>query len=402
MTADSSAAHRVPVEELASRARALAARLRGASLDGAFLLHPSSAFYLTGTFADGFAFVDADGHAALPIRRSRARAALDTSVPLAPIRRPEDLPGALHALGAAAGARLGIEMDVVPAAVLERLQRVFPAAKFVDAAPLVRAVRAVKSAYEISWIERAAEQLRVVMDERLPFAIREGVPEIEVMAFLEHELRLLRHQGTIRMRRWSMEMHYGTVSCGASALHPCSFDGPDGLEALYPAVQQGGGERRLGRETPILVDFVGAAGGYLADRTRIASIGEPPAAAREAHEVCRTVLRAIESRLRPGAIPSVIYTEARALAGETPWADSFMGWGENRVGFVGHGIGLDLDELPVLAPRFDEPLEAGHVLAIEPKIFLQGIGGVGVENTYVVTANGARNLTPGREEIRIL
>ena len=89
-------------------------------------------------------------------------------------------------------------------------------------------------------------------------------------------------------------------------------------------------------------------------------------------------------------------------AADSPWADRFMGWAGNRVGFVGHGVGLDLDEFPVLAPRFDAPLEEGHVLAVEPKVFLEGLGGVGAENTYVVTPQGGRDLTPGPEEIRVL
>jgi Xaa-Pro aminopeptidase len=147
----------VPVSELESRARALAARLRAASFDGAFLLHPSSAFWLTGTIADGFAFLDADGRAGLPVRRSRARSALDTSTPLAPIRRPEDLPAALASLGLSAKGRIGLEMDVVPVAVAERLKRVFPDVTFEDISPSVRAARAVKSAYEVAWIERGGD-----------------------------------------------------------------------------------------------------------------------------------------------------------------------------------------------------------------------------------------------------
>jgi Xaa-Pro aminopeptidase len=183
---------------------------------------------------------------------------------------------------------------------------------------------------------------------------------------------------------------------------PCSFDGPDGLEGLYPAVQQGGGERRIEAHVPILVDFVGAAGGYLADRTRIFSIGDPPPEAQGAQAACIAIVREIEAMLRPGAIPSAIHARAVEIAKNHRGGRGFMGWSENRVGFVGHGVGLDLDELPVLAPRFDEPLAAGHVLAIEPKFFLEGIGGAGVENTYVVTEHGFRNLTPGPEEIRIV
>jgi len=204
------------------------------------------------------------------------------------------------------------------------------------------------------------------------------------------------------MRRWNLEMHYGTVSVGASACYPCYFDGPDGQEALYPAVQQGGGRRQVEPHQTVLVDFVGAAGGYLADRTRVFCVGKPPREALEAHEFCREMLAAIVERLRPGSVPSAIHAEVTAMAEKSPWADRFMGWGENRVGFLGHGIGLDLDELPVIAPRFDAPLVAGNVIAVEPKVFLGGVGAVGVENTYVVTESGCRDVTPGPEEIRVI
>ncbi|MGH2570451.1 MAG: M24 family metallopeptidase, partial [bacterium] len=331
-----------------------------------------------------------------------ARAARESPLPQAPIRRIADLPGALATLGAKLEGPVGIELDVVPVAIHQRLEKLVPRAAFRDCSRAIREVRAVKSAYEIGWIERAAETLRVVMDEVLPERIRTGVPEIELCAFLEGELRARRHQGIVRMRRWNLEMSIGVLSAGASASYPCYFDGPDGLEALYPAVQQGGGERRLERGITVMVDFVGGAGGYLADRTRIFCIGEPSAEARDAHAFCRAMLGEITARLAPGAVPSAVHAEVMKIAARSPFADRFMGWGENRVGFLGHGIGIDLDELPVLAPGFDAPLEAGNVVAVEPKVFLGEAGGVGVENTYVLTAGGCRNLTPGPEEIRVV
>jgi Xaa-Pro aminopeptidase len=392
----------VPPDELARRAAALASRLRRARFDGAFLLHPSSTFWIAGTLAQGWPFVDADGTALLPLRSSLGRASRESPLPQAPVRRTADLPGVLADLGASPSGRLGVELDVVPVAAFESLSRAFPDAELLDASDLIREARAVKSAYEIAWIEKAARIVGRAMDEALPERIRPGVSEIELMAFLEGTMRADRHQGVVRMRRWNMEMHYGTVSAGASAAYPCYFDGPDGLEGLYPAVQQGGGERRIETHVPVLVDFVGAAGGYLADRTRVFCVGRPPAEAEAAHDFCREVLAAVTVRLRPGATPSAVYSEVMELVARSPWADRFMGWGENQVGFLGHGIGIDLDELPVIAPRFDAPFESGHVVAVEPKVILGGVGGVGVENTYVVTEDGCRNLTPGPEEIRIV
>ncbi|HMB71687.1 MAG TPA: Xaa-Pro peptidase family protein, partial [bacterium] len=347
-------------------------------------------------------YLDAGGTAALPVRASVGRAATESPLPQAPVRSARQLPGALRELGAAVGRKLGVEMDVVPAAEVEKLRAVFPDTELVDCSMAVREIRAVKSPYEIEWIEKSGAIVGRAMDAVIQEHIRPGVTELELMAVMEATMRADGHQGTIRMRRWNLEMHYGTVSVGASACYPCYFDGPDGQEALYPAVQQGGGRRQVEPHQTVLVDFVGAAGGYLADRTRVFCVGKPPREALEAHEFCREMLAAIVERLRPGSVPSAIHAEVTAMAEKSPWADRFMGWGENRVGFLGHGIGLDLDELPVIAPRFDAPLAAGNVIAVEPKVFLGGVGAVGVENTYVITESGCRDVTPGPEEIRVI
>jgi len=392
----------VPPAELAARAGRFAARLRADGMDGAFLLHPSSLFWISGTLSDAYPFVTADGAAGLALRTGVARAAHESPLPQAPFRRLSELPGALADVGFAVSGAIGLELDVVPVATYRRLEELFPEVRFRDCSRAIREVRAVKSPYEIGWIEQAAETLRVAMDELLPERIRPGMREIDLAAFLEGELRARRHQGIIRLRRWNLEMYLGVTSTGASASYPCYFDGPDGLEALYPAVQQGGGERRIEPGLTTMVDFVGGAGGYLADRTRIFSLGEPPAEAREAHAFCLDMLGEITERLRPGAVPSTIHEEVMKRASKSRFADRFMGWGENRVAFLGHGVGLDLDELPVLASRFHLPLEPGNVIAVEPKTFLGATGGVGVENTYVVTDGGCRNLTPGSEEIRVV
>ena len=392
----------VPPAELAARASRLAARLRADGFDGAFLLHPSSHFYGTGTLGDGWPFVDAGGRAVLPIRMSMERAAVESPLPRAFVRRPAELPAALKDLGVQVAGVIGLELDVVPVSTYERLRRTFPNVEFRDASRAIREVRAVKSAYEVGWIEKAGKIVVAAMDVALPKHLRSGVREVDLGAVVEDEMRRARHQGVVRVRRWNLEMHFGTVSSGASASHPCYFDGPDGLEGLYPAVQQGGGERVIEEGVTILVDYVGGAGGYLADRARIYCVGEPAKESRDAHRFCRDVMAEITDSLRPGAIPAEISDRVAAKVAKSPWADRFMGWGENRVAFLGHGVGLDLDELPILAPGFDAPLVPGNVLAIEPKVFLGALGAVGVENTYVVTETGCRDLTPGDEEIRVV
>jgi Xaa-Pro dipeptidase len=149
----------------------------------------------------------------------------------------------------------------------------------------------------------------------------------------------------------------------------------------------------------VIVDLVGGHEGYLADQTRTFSVGAAPADLRRAHEVAVAILRAVEAELRPGAVPSALFALADELARDEGLGDHFMGHGDDRVRFLGHGVGLEIDELPVLAPGFDQPLEAGHVVAVEPKFVFPGRGAVGIENMYGVTGDGWEKMTTASEEL---
>jgi Xaa-Pro aminopeptidase len=210
-------------------------------------------------------------------------------------------------------------------------------------------------------------------------------------------MRMRRHQGVVRVRRFNMEMFYGAVAFGDTAAYPHNFDGPVGVRGLYPAVPLNGSDKALVAGEPVMVDICGGSGGYIADASRAYSLGSPTPEILETHRFLLELNAWIESRLRPGAIPGDIYSGIQAEVSATPYAPHFMGAGSNQVRFVGHGVGLELDELPVIAPRFDTPLEAGMVLAIEPKVFFPGIGGAGVENTYIITAAGFEKLNHAPE-----
>jgi Xaa-Pro aminopeptidase len=121
--------------------------------------------------------------------------------------------------------------------------------------------------------------------------------------------------------------------------------------------------------------------------------GRPlPEAALAAQARCVDIERRLAVALKPGAIPSRIYTETLGSL-DASFRENFMGFGPRRVSFLGHGVGLQIDEPPVLAEGFDEPLAEGMVLALEPKKGIPGVGMVGTENTYQVTPDGGRSLT---------
>ena len=105
---------------------------------------------------------------------------------------------------------------------------------------------------------------------------------------------------------------------------------------------------------------------------------------------------------KPSATGGELYDLAVGLAAELGYGEYFMGHGDERIPFVGHGVGLELDEYPFLARGQDMPLEKGMVIALEPKLIYPGLGVVGIENTHLVTDDGLETLTVSEEDIIIV
>jgi Xaa-Pro aminopeptidase len=390
-----------PHNELENRLLKVQAKLRHSDIDGVLVMDKVDLLYLTGTAQNGVLFVPPEGTPVFAVRRSLDRARQESAwSDVVPLRSLRELSGILSERGHGGFGKLGLELDVVPALIYLQLLELFGGVAFVDVSPTIREVRMIKSAYEIERIEQAAEQLRVVMAE-IPAMMRAGCErEIDLAAKIEGALRRNRHQGLVRTRRFGLEMHYGAVSAGASASYPTDFDGPDGMEGLYPAVPQSGGERLLRRGEPIMIDLCGGYDGYIADKTRIfVSGGLKDEEMLRAHHFALRLQSEVKARMRPGAHSARIYQTIEELVRESPFAPNFMGYGSNQTRFVGHGVGLELDELPILSARSEVVLKEGMVIAVEPKFFFGDRGGVGIENTWVVTKDGCRNLTADSDEI---
>jgi Xaa-Pro dipeptidase len=235
--------------------------------------------------------------------------------------------------------------------------------------------------------------------EAVPSLIGEGVVESQVQLEVERVLRRAGHQGQLRFRGFNQEMHYGQVLGGPSGAVPGYSDSPLCGPGPNPVLGKGPGGHVLASGDPVIVDLVGGHDGYLADQTRTFSVGAAPDDLRRAYHVSVSILRAVEQGMRPGVAASALFELAERMAGDEGLADHFMGHGGDRVRFVGHGVGLEIDELPVLAPGFDAPLEAGNVVAVEPKFVFPGRGAVGIENMYAVTEEGWEMITTASEEL---
>lgn len=366
--------------------------------DALIVLQNVGIFYLTGTTQTGVLWFPREGEPILAVRKSYERAKVESALKnVVPLRSYSELPSLIPS----PGKTLGFELDVVPVSTYEQVVRHFRNSTPVDGSLVLRKARGVKTPYEVECIRQAARQLdQAFLD--IPTQLHEGMAEIDLGARIEFVMRHAGHQGLTRVRRFNMEMHYGAASFGDSAAYPHSFDGPVGVRGLYTAVPAMGGRKQLQRGEPVIVDIVGGCAGYIADGTRVYSLGPLPQELRDAHAYVLDLNSWIEEQLRPGAVPGEVYTRIMERVGQSPYAAKFMGAGENQVKFVAHSVGLELDELPVIAPKYDVPFEPNTVMAVEPKIFFPGIGGVGTENTYVIRDGAPERLTTSPQEICVV
>jgi len=391
-----------PLSELSARRDQLQSRMQQEGIDGTLIVQNADLFYFSGTIQQGQLYIPASGEPVLMVRKDFERARRESALPqVAAFSSPRQVPGILKQHGLAVPETLGLELDVLPANQYLNFARLLENTRMVDISPAVRMIRAVKSDYEVAIIRRAAafsDQLA----ESVPAILKEGISEIELAGRIEAEARKWGHQGLVRMRLFGGELFYGHVMAGATAATPSYLASPTGGTGVNPAMAQGSSLRPIGRHEPVLVDLVFALDGYLSDHTRIFSIGELPEDLLRAHEAMRAVQAAVKAAARPGALAGDMYELALSVAEAHGLGDYFMGTGGQRIRFVGHGIGLELDEFPFLARGQKLPLEAGMIIALEPKAIFPEKGVVGIENTHVVTEAGLSQLGSFREEVVVV
>jgi len=380
----------VPDHELQLRLDGLRAALREDDIDLAVFVEASDLVYLTGAMTDAHLLVPVEGDPTLLVRRDFERARREI-----PLERIEPFPSlrALPEHVAELGAqRLGFELDVLPAARYLRYRDLLAPRTIVDVSPTIARLRARKSPWEVDRIRDAARQVRTAFTAAESLA-ETCATDLEIQIELERVLRLAGHQGPLRFRGLNGMMFYGAVLAGPDGAVAPWADTPLGGPGPNRAVGKGPGGWRIGEGDAITVDLVGGAEGYLADATRTLFRGTGRDPLPAALEVCVDILAELESLLRPGVPGGALYDRGAELAAAAGFADNWMGHGPGRVRFVGHGVGLEVNEPPFLAAGVEEPLVAGNVVAVEPKLVFPGVGAVGVENTYLVTEDGAERLT---------
>jgi Xaa-Pro aminopeptidase len=392
----------VPAGELANRIDKLQKALAAREMDGALISQKTDLFYFGATSQQGWLYVPVSGKPILMIFKEFERARQESPLEeIVSIVGSKKIPAVLDKYGYPSPVVLGMELDVLPTNLYFQYCAIFKQSKLLDISFEIRLIRAVKSEFEIAKL-RLSAKLSDKVAAMVPQLLEIGKPEITLAGELEGYARSLGHQGIVRMRMWGSELFYGHLLSGDGAAVPSYLASPTGGTGVSSVIGQGAGFRKIGPNEPVLVDYVFALDGYISDHARIFSIGRLPDELEAAHLAMLEIQREIKSQAKPGVLTGDLYESMISLAEKKGYAENFMGVGERRIRFTGHGVGLELDEFPFIAKGQQLALEAGMVIALEPKTIFPGKGVVGIENTHLVTENGLESLSSFPDEITVL
>ena len=387
----------VPKEELLGRIEGLRRRMANAGIDFALIIQNVDSFYFAGTMQKGMLVVPLDQDPIIFVEKGTERAVMETPLELTPIKKDKEIKKILsdkHILKGTAG----LEFDVLPLALFERLRRIIGFGQYADISESIREVRAIKSPFELIQIQKSGKMLSHVFAKARD-VVGDGKTELEIEATLVAEGRRIGHQGFLRMRGLNQEMMVSTVQAGYTGAISTMLDGPITGVGVTPAMPQGSSFKRVERGVPVTIDYGGAYNGYITDETRSFVVGELQEVFRKPYETARSIIEDVMTYGKAGIDCTEIFSRAYGIAKKEGLKDYFMGYGDGKVAFIGHGLGLEINELPVITARHSRILQEGMVFAFEPKFVLPPYGAIGIEVDFIVQTNCLKRVTANSIEI---
>ena len=386
-----------PKDEIHARINKLKAKMEEQGIALAIILQNVDLFYLTGTMQKSVLAVSVDRDPVFFVEKSLQRATEETPLEITPIKKDKDIRDILSDLGMLRG-RCGMELDVLPVTVFERWKNILGYDNVVDVWPLIRDLRLIKSPFEIRQIKQSGEIVSQVF-KKAKEIIREGMREVDIAALLESEGRIHGHQGFLRMRGLNQEMMNVYIVHGLSGTVVSGTDVPISGAGVTHAIPQGPSVNRFQRGIPLLVDYGGGYNGYITDETRTFALGELKDIYLKGHAVAQAIIEETMDFAKEGIVGTEVFTKAFLRTKREGLDEYFMGYGEGKVSFIGHGLGLEINELPVITPRHDIVLQEGMVFAFEPKFIIPGEGSIGIEVDFIVRKDGLERVTDSSMDI---
>lgn len=380
-------------DELSARTGKIASKLREKGIDAILVSDNANLYYTSGRVFSGYTYITADGETTYYVKRPVGLKGDNVKY----IRKPEQI---LETLGDKKPASVALELDVTAYSDILRLSKAFGDARVENGSAIMRQCRAVKTPFEQSLIKESGVHHDMAYS-RIKSLYTTGMTDVELQIEIERVLRCEGCLGQFRISGGSMELFMGNILCGDNADNPTPYDFAMGGAGLDPSLPVGCNGSEIKRGNTVMVDMCGNFTGYMTDMTRVYYVGELDELAAKAHQLSIDMHRRLQQEGKPGVEAKTLYEITIQMAEEAGMTEYFMGHAQ-KAGFIGHGVGIEINEAPVLAPRSRDILEEGNVIAVEPKFVIPHVGAVGVENTYIVRSTGLERVTNSPEEIKEL
>ncbi|WP_029906391.1 Xaa-Pro peptidase family protein [Prevotella sp. 10(H)] len=380
-------------KDLAIRCGKLQKTMQQMNIEACALSTPVNVFYMTGMVYNGYFYLPAEGSPIHFVKRPEG-IEFDNTIY---IRKPEQITEELQKRNIALPKTLLLETDVISFSECTRLLKTFNISEASNASLLMRKIRSVKTDFEVEQIRACARKHEAVY-KLIPSVYREGMTDVELQIEIERLMRLHGSMGIFRSYGENMDIYMGSLLVGENAEAPSPYDYALGGAGTTPVLPLGASGQKIGKGQTIMVDMAGNYTPWMTDMTRVFSAGKTLDIAYRAHQVSIDIHNHIMDIAKPGVSCADIYNIAMETVAKNNLEPYFMGT-KQQAKFIGHGLGLEINEPPVFTPRSKELLEKNIVFALEPKFVIPEVGAVGIENTYLVTETGIEKLTVLEEEI---
>ena len=383
-------------DDIKKRIQQIQQHLVDQKMDACVISSLVNLYYLNGFIFDGYMYIQPDQEPMLFVKRP---VDIDSDR-VEYIRKPEQLPELLAKHNMALPKNILLESDVLSYNSVKRFQKALQMPHMKSISGFMRELRSVKSDDELAQLRKSALSHAKVYKQILGL-YREGMTDLDLQIEIEYVMRKEGSIGTFRAFGENMDIYMGNLLAGDNAQEASPFDFALGGRGIDPLLPLGSANKLLQPGTSIMIDMAGNYTPYISDMTRTFSVGELPEEAQRAHQLSIDIHTEIIGFAKQGIACADVYERTMEMVVDSKMEQYFMGTTQ-QAKFVGHGLGLEINEPPVFAPRSREILQKNMAIALEPKFVLPGIGAVGIENTYFVTETGLEKVTICDENIIVL
>lgn len=382
-----------PETEISRRIQTLKKKMAQTRVDGVFLTHRPDYYYFSGSAQDAWLYVTLAHEPLLFVKRYLPRAVAESPLTqIVPVDSITEIPQIIKDSHGGFAKNMGIAFDLVPVRDFRFYQSLFFGCTWQDATPLIISCRAIKSQYELGIMKNVAKISARVFDF-IADTLEPGIRETDLAGRIESFARTQGHSGRLQTRHYRSVGFTFHIMGGESGGMSGALDSPVCGTGMYTAYPFGAGTRVIKKNDPILIDFGTMAFGYHMDESRMFVAGKMDSLASAASQAAIDILLHVKDAMKPGVAMKTVFQISVTMANKLGYGEQFLGLSGLKSKFIGHGIGVELVEDPIISKGRSTVFEPGMVFAVEPKFIFKDRFAAGIESVIQITETGSRFLS---------